>query len=299
MSRKTQAIHSARQAARAAGGSHATIAARQSTMARVIQSAWNRGQQVSGIEGLKEKHIAAFLQEQKEKVIGDRVGVSDRTAQNHLAHIRTSLVAVGRDQASASAGISCTAFGVDKASREGTRAPATGEQVEMAHATAAALDPGLAATVSLQDTLGLRAMEAIRSGASLGTWARDIAAKGRVTVIFGTKGKRPREVRVIDREAALIAVREAQAVAAERGGTLFALNLKQAATLHRNSWHRAIGPASGITSHQLRAGWVQARVVRYQAQGYAVEEAYGLACADLGHGDQRGRWLVHVYLARA
>lgn len=293
MSRRTQAISSARGAAKAAGGSHLTVQARQGTLERMVQSAWNRGQQVTGIDGLKERHVAEYFRERQAQ------GISARTLQNEISHMRTSMAAAGRNQAAASPGIATRALGIEAASRAGTREPATAEQAHAAFQAAAAKDAGLGATVKLQQALGLRAQEAIRSGMSLATWASKLERGEKITVIFGTKGGRAREVSVVDRAAALNAVHSAQAVADGRGGHLLPGTLKQADTLHRNAWHREIGPASSINSHQLRAAFALARVGAYETEGFTRREALARTSLDLGHGDGRGRWVERVYLAKA
>ncbi len=291
MSKKTDAMSSVRSAAKRAGGSHGTVEARMSTMEHVVQAGWNRGEQITGIDGLREKHIVGYVTERQ------AAGVSERTIAKELSHIRTSMAASGRSQAANAAGLMTKALGVTPGSRAGTRPPGTKEQMQAAHACAATRDAGLAATVSLQMNMGLRANEAIRAGASLATWAKALERGDTVRVVLGTKGGRARDVHVLDRAAALSAVREAQLVTAERGGKILPGNLQQAKTMHRHAWTRHLSPASGIHSHQIRAGWVSARVARCEAEGLSRGEALIEGGLQLGHGDGRGRWVKNTYLA--
>ena len=60
-------------------------------------------------------------------------------------------------------------------------------------------DKGIAACLQLSRSLGLRAEETAQSVKSLTTWQKQIdAGKDSVTVIFGTKGGRPRETTIHD-----------------------------------------------------------------------------------------------------
>jgi site-specific recombinase XerD len=293
MSRKTDALSSAIGAALSAGGAHLTKEARENTMARVIESAWARGEQTTGIEGLRDRHISGYIAERQAQ------GISSRTLQNEISHIRTSMKAAGREQAAAMPSLATRALGIEAASRAGTRSPATPEQASAAYEAASRRDAGLAVTVRLQETLGLRRMEALQAGSSLQTWVKNLEKDGTVHVIFGTKGGRERDVHVVDRVAALAAVREAQCVAASRGGQLMVGSLRQVETAHRHAWNRHLGRAAGIDSHQLRMAFAKARVAAYQADGCTRREALAKTSADLGHGDGRGRWVERVYLACA
>lgn len=294
MSQRTQALSSATKAAKAAGGSHLTIQARVNTMRSVIESAYDRGQQVQGIDTIKERHIAAFVREQQ------AAGITNRTLQTQLSAIRASLRAAGRDGLADSAGIANAAFGINNASRAGTRAPATGDQQVAAYEAASRVNSGLAAIVHLQATCGLRIQEAIRAGASLDTWTKQLASGNHISISFGTKGGRPREVRIPDRAAAQQAVAEARQIGAQKNGHLMPQkNLKSAVTAVRNHWYRNITPYAGITSHQLRAAFAQNAVDRYQQEdGLTRREALARTATDLGHGDGRGRWVERVYLAK-
>ena len=81
--------------------------------------------------------------------------------------------------------------------------------------------PGLAASLQLARVMGLRGQEAVQCCQSLKTWDKQLE-KGaeRLSVIFGTKGGRPRITQVIDREAVRQAVKEALNIAGKRDGHL-------------------------------------------------------------------------------
>lgn len=289
MSKKTLAVSDFVGAAKRASGSHLTIQARMQTAERFATALWNQGFQVRGVESIGGRHVAAYVQMRQT----DGVGV--RTIQNELAHIRSVLSAAGRDTFARSATISNKALGVDGSSRAGTKVAASDEQYQAALVSMSARDAGIAVTLKLERELGLRASEAIRSGPSLATWERQLAAGQRVSVVFGTKGGRPREAMPADRERALAAVREAREVAAGRNGTLVAgANLQQALSHYRNEMHRH----AEITGHQLRYAYACDRVESYLDAGFSRREALALTSMDLGHGDGRGRYVERVYTRR-
>lgn len=161
------------------------------------------------------------------------------------------------------------------------------------------MDAGLTAVLMLERALGLRSAEAIQAGPSLDTWARQLREGERVTVVFGTKGGRPRESLPADFAQAIEAVEAARRVAAEHGGKLIAAGtLRQAMTWYRNHMHRRITAATGFAGHALRYSYAVDRLAAYAADGYSLEEARALTSIDLGHGDGRGRYVQSVYASQ-
>lgn len=105
MSKRNQALSAARGAAKAAGGAHLTKQARMGTLQRLFQWLHENGFQVSGVDSLRERHIASYISARKDD--GARV----RTLQNEASHIRGAMRAEGRHQAADSATISNKALG--------------------------------------------------------------------------------------------------------------------------------------------------------------------------------------------
>ena len=260
-------------------------------MDRAIRTLYDAGHQVTGIEGLKERHVALYFERRKV----DGIGI--RTMQNEAAHIRAAMRAAGRSQAAASPSISNRALGLDGSSRDGTKTAATPEQYRDALELARTIDIGIHAVLGLERTLGLRAAEAIRSGPSLATWERQLEAGERALVIYGTKGGRDRLSSPADREAALEAVRTARAVAAARGGRLIDKpTLKQAMTYYRNVMNRRITETTGMCGHALRYAYAVDRVAAYESDGLTLQESRAKTSIDLGHGDGRGAYVAQVYV---
>lgn len=288
MSKRSDAQSSLRGAAKKSGGSFLTKTARMATLGRLGGAMYDRGFQVTGIEGIKEKHIQAYIESRK-----DEVGV--RTLQNEMAHIRCSLTTYGREKLANSPRISNEALGISGSSRAGTKTGISDEAYQQALEKAGSRSPGLAVVMKLERTLGLRAAEAIRSPGSLATWEKQLEAGRPIRVIEGTKGGRPRDTHPPDRAAALEAVREARAVASSSGGHLIAGasgTLLSAMRTYANQMHRHIG----IEGHSLRYAFTKERVDAYIDAGFSRREAMAMTSLDLGHGDGRGDYVARVYL---
>lgn len=154
MSRHSKARSDARGAAKAAGGAHLTRQARMGTLGRLFRHLQNNGFQVAGMDSMKERHIAHYIQARLASC--KRI----RTLQNEVSHIRSAMRAVGRAQAADSPTISNEALGVAGSSRADTKVATSDERYQNALALASGLDDGLAAMLRLERGLGLRAAEA-------------------------------------------------------------------------------------------------------------------------------------------
>lgn len=117
----------------------------------------------------------------------------------------------------------------------------------------------------------------------------------RLTVVFGTKGHRPRETIIQDTGAVKKVLDNALSVAELRNGRLIDQPCLQKAM---NYWRGALAEAGltgNYTPHSLRYAWAQDAIRHYLAQGFSDKEALALTSMDLGHGDGRGRYGVQVY----
>lgn len=138
--------------------------------------------------------------------------------------------------------------------------------------------------------------EAVQCSQSLKTWATALErGDEQLTVIFGTKGGRPRQTRVLDREALTQTVNQALAVAATHNGRLIDKpDLKSAINRWRSQTAMA-GLKGQYSPHSLRYAWAQDAMHYYRQQGFSNREARSLVSMDLGHGDGRGRYVERVY----
>lgn len=278
------------QYARQAAGGKKTIHDRQVIINRLVQTLKEHNIQIRSIEHLKTRHIIDYIRQRQAK------DLNKRTLQNEMAAIRQTLRTAGRDKLADSPALSNKALNLNNASRQGTRTAITDSQYQEIHQRALSHNAGLAATLELARTFGLRGEEAVQSIHSLKTWQTALQkGDSKIKVVFGTKGGRPRETIILDREKACKAVNTAIKLTKQQNGRLIDKpNLKQAMTYWRNHTI-AIGLTGQLSPHSLRYAWAQEAIQYYQHQGYTQKEALSLTSMDLGHGDGRGRYVKYVY----
>ena len=242
--------------------------------------------QISSIDQIKAKYIISYIQERKEQ------GKSLRTLQNDMSDIRQTLRSAGRDRLADSSCISNKALGIDGASRIGTKRAITDEQYKEIHQKALQKNPAIAAGMELGRTLGLRSEEIVQSCQSLITWQNALNnGATKLKVVFGTKGGRPRDTTIIDRERTIKAVNTALDIAKQQKGKLINKpNLKQAMACWKNQVAR-LGLTGVISPHSLRYAYAQDAIQYHQEQGHTKKEALALTSMDLGHGDGRGTYI--------
>ncbi|EIZ8008067.1 integrase domain-containing protein, partial [Salmonella enterica subsp. enterica serovar Eko] len=142
----------------------------------------------------------------------------------------------------------------------------------------------------------LRSQEAVRCPQSFKTWQQALArGETRLTVVFGTKGGRPRETVILDTIAVKKALENAINIAEQRNGRLIdKADLKSAMNYWRGQAGQ-LGLTGKNTPHSLRYAWAQDAIRHYLAQGFCKKEALAMVAMDLGHGDGRGRYVAQVY----
>jgi hypothetical protein len=241
------------------------------------------------------KHLQAFAAHRALQ------GTKARTRANELSHLRSVLVQIGKQGLARNPAYSNRALGIERGSRIGTKQPLSDEAIRAFQGRMGQLArPGIGETLELQRALGLRAAEAIRAGQTetLSRWQRELREHGRVRVIEGTKGGRPRDARPANLERALAAVGQALSVlevtqqpylVTRADGA--SASLKGAIGVYRNLCYRA-----KLQSHAARYAFAQSRVEGYRAEGYSEREARAATSQDLGHGDGRGRYVASVYV---
>ncbi|MFP1774152.1 integrase domain-containing protein [Lonsdalea quercina] len=276
--------------ARQAGGSHKTVHDRLKIAERLASHLLSLNIQIRAVQYLKAKHIECYIAERLEQ------GITLRTLHNEMAAVRVMLRTAGRAKLADAERLSNKALGLGGASRDGTRLAITSECYQAALAILQQKDAGLALTLQLARMMGLRSQEAVQYSQSLPTWSAALdRGDERLAVVFGTKGGRPRETLVLNREAVRQVVHQAQAVAATRNGRLIDKpDLKSAMNRWRSQTALA-GLKGQYSPHSLRYAWTQDVIRHYQQEGFSQRETYALSSMDLGHGDGRGRFVKQVY----
>jgi site-specific recombinase XerC len=270
-------------------GSTLTKVAREHSLQHLAQSLRQVGM-AARLQNITARHIERYISIQKE------AGVSDRTLQNRMAHIRGELRAIGREKLASSERLSSSALGIPGASRDGTHRALSPEQYGQVLEQAQTLHPGFAACLELQHELGLRMREAIQCGPSLKGWERSLLRGDRVHVLHGTKGGRARDTLANDPQKALQAVQKAmQAIKGSEGRLIPSQTLQGAARAYGRLCGE-VGLAGEHASHALRCMYAQERYALHLEQLGDRREALAATSLDLGHGDGRGTYVAQVYL---
>ena len=277
--------------AQQAGGSHKTVHDRIKLAQRFCERlVVAQNVQIRRIEQLKARHIEGYIRERLAQ------GMTKRSLQNEMAAIRNLLKQAGRDRLAQSARLNNRSLGLSGASRNGTRQAITPEHYRHALETARAKDAGLAAALELSRLMGLRSQEAVQSARSLKTWTQALdRGESRLTVVFGTKGGRPRETVILDTGAVRRALDNANAVAESRHGRLIDKPDLKSAMKYWHSQASRTGLTGVYSPHSLRYAWAQDAIRHYLAQGFSEKEALAMTAMDSGHGDGRGRYVAQVY----
>ncbi|NIY47869.1 integrase domain-containing protein [Cedecea colo] len=276
--------------AKKAGGSFKTVDDRIHIVQRFGRYLRSLNIQIQRVEQIKVRHIECYIQARLAQQIGKR------TLQNEMSALRAVLQHAGRKQVAQHDRLTNKALGLAGASRNGTNRAITSEHYQQVLAAVRDKDVGLSATLELARLMGLRSQEAVQCCQSLKMWKQALErGETRLTVVFGTKGHRPRETVILDAGAVKKALDNALSVAEQRDGRLIEQpNLQKA----MNYWRGALAEAGltgNYTPHSLRYAWAQDAMHHYLAQGFSDKEALALTSMDLGHGDGRGRYVVQVY----
>ena len=274
-------------------GSTLTKVAREHTLKHLAQSLRQVGMNVK-LENIAAKHIERYIEMQQD------AGLSARTLQNRMTHIRTELKAIGREKLAKSERLSGAALGIDGANRDGTHRALGQAQYGQVIERAQAMDrPDFAAAIELQRELGLRAREAIQCASSLKSWERALQRGSRVHVLHGTKGGRARDTLANNPQKALQAVQRALEAVKENGGRLIPSKSLQGAAKAYGRLCASVGLTGEKASHALRCSYAQDRYALYLEQFGDRREALAATSLDLGHGDRRGTYVAQVYLKNA
>ncbi|ECA1950201.1 DNA-binding protein [Salmonella enterica subsp. enterica serovar Virchow] len=279
--------------AREGKGSFKTVSDRSKIAERLSHRLLELNIQIRSVQQLKVRHVELYIESRKNE------GISKRTLQNEMSGIRTILNQSGKTKMAdpKHERLSNEALGISGASRTGTKVAVSGERYREALALVKTKDEGVAAVMQLSRYLGLRNEEAVQSVKSIKTWKQAILrGEDCVRVIFGTKGGRARDTRVIDREKVLSAINTAIEHAEKHNGKLIDRpSLQQALDRYINVMRRVGGFKYENSNHALRYAYAQDAEQYYIEKGFSQKEASALTSIDLGHGDGRGDYIKRVY----
>lgn len=220
-------------------------------------------------------------------------GISARSIQNEMSHVRRALEGVGRTDFAQEV-CSNKELGVPSGTRIGAGKVVEPEVLQRALKQAPADTKAL---IELSRSLGLREREAIQAANSLREWDRALSQGQPIVVRDGTKGGRTRSVVVAPGglERALGAVRAAQAVLGQQKQLVVSKSLKAAVEQHSDRLAK-LGLKGENSCHSLRRAFAMDQYKHYLAVGCSQKVALSRTSNDLGHGDGRGRWVFNNYI---
>jgi Integrase/Phage integrase, N-terminal len=278
--------------ARQAGGSFKTVSDRMKIADRFAERLLKLNVQVRDIKNIKTGHIELYMKSRLSEEI------SKRTLQNEMSAIRALLRVAGKTFMAnpAHEKLSNQALGISATSRDGTKVAIPETYFQQVLTSVEQKDEGVAYAMKLSRLLGLRTEETVQSAKSLQTWQKSlINNEGELRVVFGTKGGRPRDTTVLDREATLVTINAALKHLKENNGKLIDKpSLHTAIERYRNVVREA-GLTGKYAPHSLRYAYSVDVMNLHRRNGFSKEEAQALASMDLGHGDGRGHYVARVY----
>jgi len=278
--------------ARQGGGSFKTVSDRSKIASRFSERLATLNIQIRDVSHVKTKHIENYIRSRQEE------NISSRTLQNEMAAIRSVLSQGGRNILAnpSHEKLSNEALNISGASREGKKIAITDERLAEIVAAVSLKDEGVAIGVQLARYIGLRAEEVVQSAKSLKTWKQTLAAgENKISVVFGSKGGRARDVTIFEREKVMHLLNQAISYANENNGKLI-----NKPTLHQSldRFHNVLreNGMTGVNApHSLRYAYARDAVNFHVENGMSRKEAEALVSMDLGHGDGRGAYVARVY----
>jgi integrase len=231
-------------------------------------------------------------------------GITPRVIQNEVSNIRRCVRSAGGDVGNlkdVKNGWSCGRLGVPKGSRIGNKSAT--DLIKYADARQN-LDLRMRAVADLALQLGLRRQEAVKAS-NTSEWiaviktalAEHRACDLHVTEDAGAKGGRPRfifvpECRLIE---TLAVIENVQSLKDFRGFVL-EYDTLQKALKHYDNQMRCVGLVGTDSGHGLRRAFAVQQYAYYIASGLSSDDSLKRLARDLGHGDERGRWIQNNYL---
>ncbi|WP_034950837.1 integrase domain-containing protein [Erwinia oleae] len=278
--------------ARQGRGSFKTVADRSKIADRFSERLATLNIQIRDVKHIKTTHIEKYIDSRKAE------NLSHRTLQNEMAAVRSILSAAGRNKLADPnhEKLSNQALGISGASRDGTKTAITDEKLTAIVSHTFKKDAGVALGIQLSRYLGLRTEETVQSAKSLRTWKQSlINGHERVRVVFGTKGGRPRDTTIFNREKVLSVLDAAIKYCDEHNGKLIDKPSLHAAIDRYRNVLREAGMIGKYAPHSLRYAYSRDAVNHHVENGMSRDEAEALVSMDLGHGDGRGRYIKQVY----
>lgn len=278
--------------ARQGGGSFKTVSDRSKIASRFSERLATLNIQIQDVSHIKTKHIENYIRSRQDE------NISSRTLQNEMAALRSILTQGGRNVLAnpTHEKLSNQALNISGASREGTKVAISDSRLKEIISLVSEKDRGIAISVQLARYIGLRAEETVQSAKSLNTWRKSLqAGNDNVRVVFGTKGGRPRDATIFEKEKVIGLLNDAvRYVDGNNGKLIDKPSLHQALDRYHNVL-RESGMTGIHAPHSLRYAYSQDAVNHHLENGMSRKEAEASVSMDLGHGEGRGAYVARVY----
>lgn len=278
--------------ARQGQGSFKTVADRSRIAERFSERLAKLNIQIRDAKHIKTVHIQRYIQSRQAEKI------SNRTLQNEMAAVRSIMSVAGRNKLANPQHelLSNKALGISGANRDGTKKAISDNTLREVINYVMKKDEGVALAVQLARYIGLRTEETVQSVKSLKTWQQSLlSGNERVRVVFGTKGGRPRETTIFDREKVLMLLNKSITYCDDNNGKLINKPTLHTAIERYRNILRDAGMTGENAPHSLRYAYAKDAVNFHVNNGMSRNEAEALVSMDLGHGDGRGRYIKQVY----
>lgn len=274
------------------GGSHKTTSDRQNHAKKFAQYFGDNNIQIKSVVHIKSNHIEAYVQYRKES------GAKDRTLQNEMAAIRVTLRLAGRSTLADSERLSNKSLELGNACRDGTHKAMPQDMFESLCERLRLHNQDVLVCVQMQRWIGLRNEEAVQSYKSVKSWLKELERGNSIRVIYGTKGGRPRDVKIFCRDKVIVAIKFAIEIMNENGGKIIGKPDLKSAMEHHRYILRAANCVGEYSPHSLRYAFASDQIENYLKEGFSLADALAMTSMDLGHGDGRGRYIKQVYMKK-
>ena len=252
------------------------------------------GFQITSVDQLREKHFRAAFKKLKAD------GLKQGTLQNYSRTARYVMTGAGKTTMATALGN--FELGVDGRCRDGTKTATTDETLTEVAARVARIRNRNRAVrldycIQFSRLTGARIREAQRSGPQLEFWHQTLLPRGTIFMRDGTKNGRDRTILIREEDRAeLLALIELGLTLRDTEGRIWLWGTALKGALRSlTAAGKSVGLHGRESWHALRYRFAQTQMTMYLSLGLQRDAALAQISMDLGHGDQRGRYVEQVY----
>jgi hypothetical protein len=292
MSRKGKLVHQACEARRGPQGAFESWRNTRDVWVEFVRFLAQHGMLTRRIQDVTVASVELYLHHCEAR------GLAPSTTRNRSTELRVTLWRSGRnvDQ------ITNKMFGLTRRCRDGKKRPPTRKELEKAYRLARAMHEGFYLLLRLQELLGLRRIEVLRSACDLDRWLRLLLDGAHALPLrSGGKGGRRRRFRILEhrRTETVAILQQAVAYCRAHDGRLIEGRRKNLESAKHSlaARYRAVGLKGEISGHSLRYLYACELATSEIERGVDECEVLLGVAAVLGHGPlTRARFTLRTYL---